>query len=185
MKYVLIPDTSAAANYTQADGGKVRVVSTISQAEVASPHPVVTSLAGLTPIPYTADQAAKFAAAKSAKLARMEGDYAASLAGGVTVGGIGGITLAATAADQNTFSRLMTLLATAEAAIADPAARAAFAAAPQTIADAAGAPHTLTVAQLRTLIVAYGQQVSARWSAMSTKRAAAIAATTFEQLESV
>jgi hypothetical protein len=182
MKYVVIPDTSAAANYTEANGTKVRVRAVADLAHVSGPATVVANLDGLRPIPYTAAQQQQFARAQAAKAAAIEQAYQAQLAGGITVGAL---TLAASESDQNSFSRLITLLATAEAALSGATAEAAFESSSQTIADQSGAAHTMTISALRSLIISYGQAIAALWTAKATRQAAAAAATTFEQLATV
>ena len=123
-----------------------------------------------------------FAVLKAQKLERIDGDYAAALAAGVTVGGI---TLAAEEGDQNIFSRFLTMLATAEGLQADDATKAAFCASMQTVADHSGAPHSMTVTDLRGLIVQYGAAVQALWTTKATRRAQAAAAITVAALNAI
>ena len=205
LKYIVSPDTSARANCTRADGNKVRVLAVSDSITVAMSAPagsqVVATLDGLTPIPYTPDQAKQFAAAKATTLAAIQSAYDQALSGGIVVqvpGAAAGatglpvpaasssssVTLAASEADQNIFARQMTLLATIESGLS-ATSQATFEASTQTIADMHGTPHVLTVTALRALIESYGQQIAALWSAMATRRAAALAATTFEQLAGV
>ena len=120
-----------------------------------------------------------FAALKASKLAQIDAAYLAALKAGVTVGGI---TLAAEESDQNIFARFLTMLATAEGLQTDDASKEAFRASSQTFADHNGVAHTLSVTDLRALIVQYGQAVQTIWTAKATRKAAAAAATTVPEL---
>jgi len=123
-----------------------------------------------------------FSVRKTAKLAQIDADYQAALAAGITVGSI---TLAAEESDQNIFSRLITMLATAEGLQPDDAFKAAFRASSQTIADHSGVAHLMTVTDLRELIVQYGQAVQAVWMTKATRRAQTAAATTVAALNAI
>ena len=57
------------------------------------------------------------------------------------------------------------LLREAENLQPDEAAKTAFRASPQTIADASGTTHTMSVTDLRALLVAYGAAYQALWTA--------------------
>ena len=87
----------------------------------------------------------------------IELEYQNSLKKGITVNDI---TLAAQDADQNAFTKLLTLLQTAEGLQADTTA---FKASPQSIADINGKVHTMSVTELRILIVQYGMAINALW----------------------
>ena len=123
-----------------------------------------------------------FAVLKAQKLERIDGDYAAALAAGVTVGGI---TLAAKESDQNIFTRFLTMLATAESLQPTEEAKAAFRASSQTIADLAGQPHTMTVTELRGLIVQYGVSVQGIWTTKANRSGRASLATTVAELDAI
>lgn len=85
--------------------------------------------------------------------------------GGIT---IGGIRLAASPADRSQFAQMLVLLREAEDLLPDEPTKQAFRQAPQTITDAHGNPHTMTIASLRALLVAYGQAYQTLWSAAHT-----------------
>ena len=123
-----------------------------------------------------------FAVLKAQKLERIEVDYQSALAAGVTVGGI---TLAAEESDQNIFARFLTMLATSEGLQTDDDSKAAFRASTQTIADHSGTPHSMTVTDIRGLIVQYGAAVQALWTTKATRRAKATAATTIAALNAI
>lgn len=123
-----------------------------------------------------------FAVLKAQKLERIEVDYQSTLAAGVAVGGI---TLAAEESDQNIFTRFLTMLATAESLQPTEEAKAAFRASSQTIADLAGQPHTMTVTELRGLVVQYGVSVQGIWTTKATRTGQAVSATTVEALNAI
>jgi hypothetical protein len=76
---------------------------------------------------------------------------------------VGGYTLAATPSDRAAFASLLVLLNEAERLAPDAAA---FRASLQTIRDHAGNTHSLTVSDLRALLVAYGLEFQTLWQAL-------------------
>ena len=60
------------------------------------------------------------------------------------------------------------LLRETEDMLPDEPTKAAFRASPQTITDADGTPHTMTVTDLRALLVAYGAAYQAMWTAANS-----------------
>ena len=100
-------------------------------------------------------------AARNALLAKLV-PYNRAQQEGIT---IQGITLAAGDKDRSLFSQMLVLLREAEDLLSDESARIAFRASPQTIADAQGGTHTMTVTELRGLLVAYGAAYQALWTA--------------------
>ena len=121
---------------------------------------------------------------RSAKIARrIRLDEAARnrLADGIE---INGITLAAGEADQQAFTRLLTLLREAHDLQPDSAAKTTFMNTPQVITDIRGVPHTLLgVRELRLLLVAYGAAIREHWTSHATRKAAIRAASTREELD--
>ena len=97
------------------------------------------------------------ATAKANAIAGIELNYQNSLRKGITVNGI---TLGAQETDQAAFTKLLTLLQTAEGLQSDAIA---FKASPQSIADINGVVHTMSVTELRILIVQYGMAINALW----------------------
>lgn len=81
---------------------------------------------------------------------------------GITVNGI---RLAAKEKDRSLFSQGLILLREAEDMLPDDVAKAAFRASMQTIVDANGNTHTMSVTDLRSLMVAYGSTYQALWTA--------------------
>lgn len=79
--------------------------------------------------------------------------------------GNGFILLAARDRDRALFSQGLILLREAEDLQPGAAAKAAFRASMQTIADANGNTHTMSVTELRTMLVAYGSTYQALWTA--------------------
>ena len=124
--------------------------------------------------------AATLAATKRRKIAQLEGRYRAELANGIT---IDKITLAATEVDQLQFTKLVVMLDGAERQLPDDQAKATFRDSQQTIVDFAGQTHVMTVSELRTLIVTYGQAIVAKWQQMAIQRAAVINAKDFSALK--
>ncbi len=120
------------------------------------------------------------AAAKAAKITQIEAAYVTELARGITVGKI---TLAAADSDQAKFTQLSVLLDGIERGLPGDDAKTAFQASQQIIVDLHNAPHTLSVSDLRGLIVGYGRQIAAKWAAMAGRRAAVTAATTLVEVE--
>jgi hypothetical protein len=84
--------------------------------------------------------------------------YHLALAAGYTVPGLG-ITLATQESDRNAFTGLLTLVNEAVSAGLQTEASSV------TIADITGTPHTVTVAQLRGIMLGYGQHLSTLWAA--------------------
>ena len=82
--------------------------------------------------------------------------------GGIT---INGIRLAASEKDRSLFSQGLVLLREAENMQPDEAAKTAFRASIQTIADADGNLHSMSVTELCGLLVAYGSAYQALWTA--------------------
>ncbi len=89
----------------------------------------------------------------------------AETANGITVGGI---RLAASERDRSLFAQGLVLLREAEDMLPDEEAKAAFRASHQTIADADGVTHTMSVTDLRSLLVAYGSAYQALWTAAAS-----------------
>jgi hypothetical protein len=143
----------------------------------AETEAAAASQIGLSAVEPTPDDSA---AAKQRKIARLEAQYRAELAKGISVDKI---TLAATEADQLQFTKLNVLLDGAEQQLPDDAAKSAFEASQQTIADVEGKLHTMSVAELRKLIIAYGQAIAAKWQQLAAGRAAITDATTVTPLE--
>ena len=103
------------------------------------------------------------ATAKANAIADIELNYQNSLRKGITVNGI---TLGAQEIDQAAFTKLLTLLQTAEGLQADATA---FKASTQSIADIDGVVHTMSVTELRGLIVQYGMAINALWVERTNK----------------
>lgn len=82
--------------------------------------------------------------------------------GGIT---INGIRLAASEKDRSLFSQGLVLLRETESLQPDEQAISAFRTSMQTIADADGNTHTMSVKELRELLVAYGATYQALWNA--------------------
>ena len=91
--------------------------------------------------------------------------YRAAMRDGIEVAGI---RLAARDRDRAMFAQMLVLLREAEATLPDQPARDAFLASPQTITDAQGKKHTLPVAELRALLIAYGLAYQTLWTAQKT-----------------
>ncbi len=85
---------------------------------------------------------------------------------GLAVPFVGGtITLAAGEKDRALFSQALILFREAEDLQPDETAKAAYRESEVTLADSAGATHTLTIAQARALLVSYGAAYHALWTA--------------------
>lgn len=124
-----------------------------------------------------------FRTAKMARRIELEKAAMRRLAAGVE---IGGITLAAGDADQQAFTRLLTLLREAHELQPDAASKSAFMNTPQVITDIHGKPHTLPgVNALRKLLVAYGAAIRDLWTTHATRKAAIRSATTRQELDAV
>lgn len=110
--------------------------------------------------------------------ARVEAGYAAAIKAGITPQG-SEITLAAAETDQNAFTRQATLLREAQemGLVTDSTE--------QVIVDAAGTSHTLTIAQLRVLLIGYGMALKGLFDTRATKRAQAMAAETIEAADAI
>ncbi len=67
--------------------------------------------------------------------------------------------------DRAMFSSALVLYRTYEDELPSEEAKAAFRSSPVTFADSDGHPHTLTVSQARSLIIAYGSIYASLWSA--------------------
>ena len=106
--------------------------------------------------------------ARETKLAALQKGYEDALQKGVAAGGI---TLDASEKAQTDFNHLITLLREVEELLPQDA-REAFRASEQTVTDAAGALHQLSVSALRALIVGYGQSIYALRAALMEKVAA-------------
>ena len=119
------------------------------------------------------------AKAKENAINNIERNYQNILKKGITVNGI---TLGAQETDQAAFTKLLTLLQTAEGLQTDTTA---FKASQQSIADINGVIHSMTVTQIRTLIVAYGQQIQTLWGNLVTKKIAVSSATTLAELNAI
>jgi len=86
--------------------------------------------------------------------------------GGIT---INGIRLAASERDRSLFAQGLVLLRETEDMLPDEPTKAAFRSSPQTITDSDGTPHTMTVTDLRALLVAYGAAYQAMWTAANSQ----------------
>jgi hypothetical protein len=82
--------------------------------------------------------------------------------GGVAVGDI---RLAAGDRDRSLFAQTLVLLREAEDLLTTEAEKIAFRASPQTITDRKGVPHTMSVTELRELLVQYGLNYRTLWLA--------------------
>jgi hypothetical protein len=80
--------------------------------------------------------------------------------GGITVNGI---RLSAGERARSLFAQGLALLRETEDALPDESAKSAFRSSPQSIADADGNLHTMSVAELRALLTAYGAAYQALW----------------------
>jgi hypothetical protein len=126
-------------------------------------------------------QPTQLRSAKIARRIRLEDAARKRLADGIE---INGITLAASEADQQAFTRLLTLLREAHDLQPDSAAKTTFMNTPQVITDIRGVPHTLPgVRALRLLLVAYGAAIREHWTTHATRKAAIRAASTREELD--
>jgi len=83
--------------------------------------------------------------------------------------------------DKAAFTQLITLLREAEELQPSDEAREAFRASPVTIADRAGNPHSMSVQEVRGLIVQYGLQLNELWVNYAKNRAV-IAASSIQSL---
>lgn len=90
------------------------------------------------------------------------GELASAERNGIT---ISGIRLAAADRDRSMFAQMLVMLREAEDLLPDESAKTAFRASQQTIADAQGGTHTMTVTEVRALLVAYGAAYQALWTA--------------------
>jgi hypothetical protein len=116
---------------------------------------------------------------KAGLIARLDNQFwQVDLKTGITVSGI---TLSAYDGDRNAFTQLMVMFDMAELAMT-PEQKALFEASQQTIADIAGMPHSMSVAQIRGLLLQYGAAYQQLWSAYITRKAQINAATGFAQL---
>lgn len=85
--------------------------------------------------------------------------------GGIT---INSMRLAASERDRSLFAQGLILLRETEDMLPDEPSKTAFRASMQTIADADGNTHTMSVTDLRSLLVAYGAAYQAMWTAAQT-----------------
>lgn len=159
MQTLVFPvSASFPATHKSPSGDCVHVQQIADSAKIHGAAPVDTS--GYTVLPPAEATKANVLAAALAK-------FEAQIAAGIRLPAPGGqIILAATPADQNNFANLVTHLGN-EAGPAD---------ANITIADHAGALHTMTVAQFKTLMGAYGRAVYSSWASYQQSVAAIKAA---------
>lgn len=122
--------------------------------------------------------------ARAAKLAEINAGYQAQIAAGITPQGTDFI-LAATERDVAKFSQLATLLREIEELQPSDEAKAAVRKSPTTIADIDGKTHTMTIEEVRGVIVNYGMQWNAGWTAFTTQKAQLAQATTIEQIAAI
>lgn len=81
---------------------------------------------------------------------------------------VNGIRLAAGERDRALFSQGLILLRETEDLLPDEAGKTAFRASPQIITDAEGTLHTLSVTDLRAMLVAYGTAYQTLWNAANS-----------------
>ncbi len=81
---------------------------------------------------------------------------------------VGDIRLAAGDRDRSMFANTLVLLREAEDLLTTEAEKIAFRASQQTITDRRGVPHTMSVTELRALLVQYGINYQALWLAANT-----------------
>ena len=86
--------------------------------------------------------------------------------GGVAVGDI---RLAAGDRDRSMFANTLVLLREAEDLLATEDEKIAFRASQQTITDRKGVPHTMSVTELRELLVQYGLNYRTLWLAANAQ----------------
>jgi hypothetical protein len=116
--------------------------------------------------------------ARAAAVARVQAGYDAAIAAGITPQG-SQITLVAGESDQNAFARQATLLREAqEMGLVNDATQ-------QVIVDASGASHTLTIAQLRVLLVGYGLTLKSLFDLRAAKRAQSQMAESIEAADAI
>lgn len=82
---------------------------------------------------------------------------------------VNGIKLAASAADRSLFAQALVLLREAESLIPDEAGRELFRESQQSIADMDGKLHTMSVTELRALLVSFGSAYQALWNAANAQ----------------
>ena len=152
-----------------------------------SGNPVANPMAGGTPSDalVAADAAAQLSAAQAAKGASLTASYNATLAAGITVASEGvNFVLPAQESDQTKFAQLVVLFREAENLLPE-SEQAAFEAGNVSISDITGAVRTLTVTQMRQVMVAYGQQINTLWAALAAKKAAVAAAATVDAVNAI
>jgi hypothetical protein len=116
--------------------------------------------------------------ARYAAVLRINAGYDAAIRAGITPQG-SAITLAAEETDQNAFTRQAAWLREAQdLEVITPATE-------QKIVDVSGQEHTMTVAQLRILLVGYGAALKALFDLRAAKRTAAMAAQSVEEANAV
>lgn len=128
---------------------------------------------------YTSEQ--QLAMAKTAKMASLQNLYEKSINKGIT---IDGVTLAAKDSDKQAFSQLIVHLRETEESLPEDQ-RAAFQASNIGITDLQGAFKPMTVAQVRTTLIAYGAQAFALWTNLAMKTNAVRAAATTHDVEAI
>lgn len=85
--------------------------------------------------------------------------------GGIT---INNIKLGASERDRSLFAQGLVLMREIEDTLPDEEAKEAFRASSQTITDAEGNSHIMTVSSLRALLIAYGSAYQAMWTAANS-----------------
>lgn len=165
-QYIIRPTSPVkAATHKNAAGILVHIVTLPAAAKVLGTTPL-TDIAGYTPVTLTpgASAPAVLTKAKTAAITTVTNAYNA-LSAGIALpdpsdpSGTGTITLAATTADRANFTELTTHLNNAGAS----------APATVTISDAKGVFHTLTHAQFKALMVAYGAACLTAWTNWQTQ----------------
>lgn len=122
--------------------------------------------------------------ARQNKLTEIFTEYSLTRRAGITPTGMG-FVLAAEESDQSKFSQLITLLRELQEQLPSPEAKTLFENSPFTISDIDEIPHTVTVKQLREIIIDYGIQINSLWSDYATKRSLVNQAVTIEEIESI
>lgn len=166
MQYLILPSTvTLPATHTSPTGDLVHVRTFADNAKIHSPHSVVATLTGYTPL-----SAASIS--QSSAQAIIDAQYAAIIAKGVTLtdpSKPGTITLAADDAARSNFTQLLTHLANAESVSSTVSETI-------TVEDLSGRLHVMTVKQFQKLMADYGRTCYALWTAYRQKAAAATAA---------
>ena len=160
--------------YTSAKGAGVEVRATVMAAGVA-----VTLVRQRGPEVFREVAPPDFAVLQAKAFSKAQAEYDEAVANGIVVNGT---TFGARDGDRAAFNQLLTLLREAEELEPDDPAKTAFRASVRTVADKAGAPHQMTVDQIRSAMVQYGQVINGLWAALVTTKAAVSAATTLDEL---